>query len=284
VGLVIPTNEAGAAQELSALAVDAEQWGYDSLWVTDHVVGVRAMQGTYNDYWLDALTSLTWIAAYTTRVRLGTGVLVVPHRDPVLAAKMLTTLDLLSDGRVDVGVGTGWSRVEFRALGREALYEGRGRATDEALEVMRACWRGGPLDHEGEFFSIRHVVVEPTPVAPLPVWVGGHSAPALRRAARFADVWHPHDLPPDELRTLGDQLDATAGRAIARSVRLAVDEDGLDGLPELLDRYREAGCSHAVLDFRSLPCREVRDLAERAATLLFADWFSMELASPRAST
>src|ERR1700741_3965948 len=100
VGLVVPTNEPGAADLLHDLPARAERWGYDSLWATDHVVGVRATRGVYGDYWLDALTALTWIAATTKRVRLGTGVLVVPHRDPVLAAKMTATLDILSGGRL----------------------------------------------------------------------------------------------------------------------------------------------------------------------------------------
>ena len=98
VGLVVPTNEPGAADLLHDLPARAERWGYDSLWVTDHVVGVRAMRGVYGDYWLDALTALTWIAATTKRVRLGTGVLVVPHRDPVLAAKMAATLSSIAYG------------------------------------------------------------------------------------------------------------------------------------------------------------------------------------------
>jgi len=138
VGLVVTTNEPGAAQLVQQLPARAEQWGYDSLWVTDHTVGVRAMGGVYCDYWLDALTALTWIAATTSRVRLGTGVMVIPHRNPVLASKMITTIDVLSEGRVDLGVGTGWSRVEYRALGVESLFAQRGPVTDEAIEVMHA--------------------------------------------------------------------------------------------------------------------------------------------------
>jgi probable F420-dependent oxidoreductase len=270
VGLVIPTNAPGAVGTLRDLPGRAETWGYDSLWVTDHVVGVRAMSGVYGDYWLDALTSLSWIAATTREVRLGTGVLVVPHRNPVLAAKMVTTLDVLSGGRVDLGIGTGWSRVEFRALGIEHLYEPRGRATDEAVDVMLACWAGGEVAHDGEFFSFRHIVADPRPAQRPhpPLWVGGHSPAALRRAARVADVWHPHDLPPTELAAIGERLDDQAGRRIPRSVRLHVTEDDLVAVSDLVDAYFEVGCVRVVLEFRSQPCEVVTRLSELAADRL----------------
>jgi probable F420-dependent oxidoreductase len=270
VGLVVTTNEPGAAQLVQELPANAERWGYDSLWVTDHTVGLRAMEDVYGDYWLDALTALTWMAATTSTVRLGTGVLVVPHRNPVLASKMITTIDVLSGGRVDLGVGTGWSRVEYRALGVEDKFADRGRVTDEAIEVMRVCWSGGEVAHDGEFYAFRNVSVAPLPVQRPhpPLWVGGDSKPALRRAARFADVWHPHDLKPAELALTGERLDELAGRRVARSVRIHVTEEHLPGLADLVDSYFEVGCIRVVLEFRSQPCALVARLAERAAELL----------------
>ncbi|ORW68095.1 hypothetical protein AWC23_21950 [Mycobacterium saskatchewanense] len=284
--MVVPTNEPGAANMVRELPVNAERWGYRSLWVTDHSVGVRAMDGVYGDYWLDAFTALTWIAATTEMVRLGTGVLVVPHRNPVLASKMATTIDILSGGRLDLGVGTGWSRVEFRALGVQHLFEARGRVTDEALEVMRSCWAGGDVDFEGEFFAFRHVSAEPTPEQKPhpPIWVGGHSGPALRRAARFADVWHPHDIAPAELTAIGARLDEMAERAVPRSVRLHVNEKDLPGLSDLINGYAAHGCQHVVLDFRSQPCAVVARLAERAAELLALDAISPQRAHQSVST
>jgi probable F420-dependent oxidoreductase len=270
VGLVVTTNEPGAAQLVQELPANAERWGYDSLWVTDHTVGLRAMEHVYGDYWLDALTALTWMAATTSTVRLGTGVLVVPHRNPVLASKMITTIDVLSGGRVDLGVGTGWSRVEYRALGVEDKFVDRGRATDEAIEVMRVCWSGGEVAYDGEFYAFRNVSVAPVPIQRPhpPLWVGGDSKPALRRAARFADVWHPHDLTPAELTLTGERLDELAGRRVARSVRIDVTEEHLPGLADLVDSYFEVGCVRVVLEFRSQPCAVVARLAERAAELL----------------
>jgi probable F420-dependent oxidoreductase len=270
VGLVLPSNEPGGAAVLDELPARAEALGYDSLWFTDHVVGVRASSGVYGSYWLDPLVALTWVAARTTTIRLGTGVLVLPHRDPVLTAKMIATVDVFSGGRVDLGVGTGWSRVEFRALGVGDRYEARGRVTDESIEVMRRCWAGGSVEYDGEFFSFRHIEFEPVPLQPrLPIWVGGNSAPALRRAARFADVWHPHDLTPEELVEKGSRLDELAGRHVPRSARIAVGPDDLAGLPDTVDAFLAVGCTRVVLDFRSLPSDAVAVLAEKAAGLLF---------------
>ncbi|GGM64647.1 TIGR03619 family F420-dependent LLM class oxidoreductase [Dactylosporangium sucinum] len=271
VGLALPNNEPGAAEVFQWLPKAAEDWGYDSLWVTDHVVGVRAMAGVYGSYWLEALTALTWAAARTSTIRLGTGILVVPHRDPVLAAKVISTMDVLSGGRLDIGVGVGWSRVEFRSLGVERLYERRGAATNEALEAMLACWQGGEVAYDGEFYSFRHIDFEPTPAQRPhpPIWVGGDSGPALRRAARFADVWHPHDITPARLAEAGEELDERAGRKVPRSVRLGVTESQVDGIAELVDSYLEAGCVRVVVEFRSLPSEHVVRLGERAARLLF---------------
>jgi probable F420-dependent oxidoreductase len=270
VGLVLPSNEPGGAKVLDELPANAEAWGYDSLWFTDHVVGVRAMAGVYGSYWLDPLVAMTWVAARTSTIRLGTGVLVVPHRDPVLTAKMVASIDVFSGGRVDLGVGTGWSRAEFRALGVAEHYEPRGRVTNEALDVMRRCWAGGEIEFEGEFFAFRHVEFDPVPVQPrLPIWVGGDSAPALRRAARYADVWHPHDLSPAELKDKGARLDELAGHPVPRSVRLAITPEQLAGLPDVVDSYLEVGCVRVVVDFRSQASESIGRLAEKAADLLF---------------
>jgi alkanesulfonate monooxygenase SsuD/methylene tetrahydromethanopterin reductase-like flavin-dependent oxidoreductase (luciferase family) len=152
----------------------------------------------------------------------------------------------------------------------EHRFETRGRVADETIEVLRRCWAGGEVDYEGEFFSFRHVNFEPVPVQPrLPIWVGGDSGPALRRAARYADVWHPHDLTPDEVARKGDRLDELAGRRVARSVRIASAAQDLAGLPDAVDAYLGVGCTRVVLDFRSLAADVVAVLAEKAAASLF---------------
>jgi probable F420-dependent oxidoreductase len=271
VGLAFPNQLAESPAVLGARLAEIEDWGYDSLWVTDHVVGTRSMRGVYEPHWLEALTTLAWMAARTSRLRLGTGILVLPHRDPVLLAKMLVTIDVLSGGRLDVGVGVGWSRVEFRALGVERLFEPRGRAGDECLQVLLRCWAGGEIDFDGEFYRFRHVEFEPRPVqAPHPpIWVGGQSPAALRRTARYGDAWHPHDIEPAELAALAERLDAEAGRRVPRTVRLDVSGREPAALPDLVAEYGAVGCERVVLEFRSRPMGEMLLLAERGAKALF---------------
>jgi probable F420-dependent oxidoreductase len=271
VGLAIPNMGEDAPAAVRELPMLAEDLGYDSVWVTDHLVGLRATDEVYGAHWLEAVTALTWVAATTHAIRVGTGVLVVPYRDPLLTAKMLTTLDVLTDGRLDVGIGTGWSKTEYRALGAGDLFEPRGAVTNEALEVMLACWAGGEIDHAGTYFTIKHVRVQPVPrQSPHPpLWVGGKSLPALRRAAAFGDVWHPNDMSPLELRETGDRLDQLAGRPVSRSIRLDTSDEQLDRIDELVDEYRAAGAIRVVIEFRGRDLEQTRTRAEKAAKVLF---------------
>lgn len=271
VGLAIPNMGQDAPAAVRELPGLAEDLGYDSVWVTDHLVGLRATDEVYGPYWLEAVTALTWVAATTRTIRVGTGVLVVPHRDPLLTAKMLTTLDVLSDGRLDIGIGTGWSKTEYRALGVGDRFEPRGAVTNEALDVMLACWAGGEIDHAGTYFTIKHVRVQPlSRQSPHPpIWVGGTSRPALRRAAAYGDVWHPNDISPLELRGTGDFLDQLAERPVPRSVRLNTSDEQLDRIDELVDEYLAAGAIRVVIEFRGRDLEQTRTRAERAAKLLF---------------
>jgi probable F420-dependent oxidoreductase len=269
VGVVVPNTEPGAEDAVRTFPRHAEELGYQSLWVTDHLVGVRGMAAVHGPYWLDSLTCLAHMAATTSSARLGIGVLVVPYRNPVLTAKMLTTIDLLSGGRLDVGIGTGWSRAEYRALGVCDHFDARGRVTDEALEVMAKCWRGGQVEHDGEFFAFHHVTVEPVHEPRPPLWFGGQSGPALRRAARLADVWHPHDIGPHEVREIGARLDEMAGRKVPRSVRIHLGADDIPGVADQVDAFVDAGCSHVVIEFRSVPVEVTAAYAEKAAEVLF---------------
>jgi probable F420-dependent oxidoreductase len=272
VGLAIPNMGEDAPAAVRELPLLAEDLGYDSVWVTDHLVGLRATDEVYGPHWLEAVTALTWVAATTRTIRVGTGVLVVPHRDPLLTAKMLTTLDVLSAGRLDVGIGTGWSKTEYRALGVGDRFEPRGAVTNEALEVMLACWAGGEIDHEGTYFAIKHVRVQPLPAQSPhpPIWVGGTSRPALRRAAAFGDVWHPNDISPRELRETGERLDQLAGRPVPRSIRLDTSDEQLDRIDQLVDDYLAAGAIRVVIEFRGRNLEQTRTRAEKAAKLLFA--------------
>ncbi len=195
------------------LAAKAEALRCSSLFVTDHVVlpssAPRSVYpysptgefpgGGRQDY-LEPLAMLAHLAHATRRVRLGTSVLVVPYRNPLVTAKMLATIDVLSKGRVVLGAGAGWLREEFEALAAPP-FEQRGRVTDEYLRLMRLTWTEDPVTFEGEFYRVRDVHALPKPVqrGGIPIWIGGHTDAALRRAALLGDAWHPIGLRPPAL-------------------------------------------------------------------------------------
>lgn len=251
--------------------VAAEELGLDSVWFTDHVIGLKSYAPVYRGEWAEALTALTWAAASTSRVRIGLGVLVLPLRDPVYVAKVLATVDQLSGGRLLVGVGTGWAYREFEALGRGALFERRGAVADEALEVMRRCWQGGTFGWSGEWTSFKEIEFAPVPVqrpGP-PVWVGGQSGPALRRAARFGDAWHPYGLTPEQLRDTGDALDQQAGRKVPRTVRLGYTPDAKVEALRSVEGFVAAGCDDVVIEPKVETTAELlRELEELAAAFV----------------
>ncbi|MGE0387598.1 MAG: TIGR03619 family F420-dependent LLM class oxidoreductase [Gammaproteobacteria bacterium] len=252
--IIVPSEGPFATEAVQAAPL-LEDMGYDGLWFTDHVVGIN-YKPVYTNTWLEILTTVAHVAARTKRVRLGTGVLVLPYRDAVLTAKMLTTIDVLSGGRLDLGVGTGWSRGEFHALGRGALFEARGAATDETLDVMLRCWQGGTFGWEGRWTSIRKMEFEPTPVQRprIPIWVGarGTASAPLRRAAKYADYWYPtSDVTPAQIREGGALLDEMAGRAVPRTIRLLVPvTTPAAQIVDLLAQYRDAGCVQASVELK----------------------------------
>ncbi|TMR90819.1 LLM class flavin-dependent oxidoreductase [Nonomuraea basaltis] len=154
-------------------ALTVEGLGFDLLMVSDHVVITPDVAEQYPAPFYEPFTTLAWLAGATTRIGLGTTVLIVPYRHPLLVARMAANLNDLSGGRLVLGVGVGWARQEFEALG--AAYERRGRLTDDHLAAIRAAWAD-----EGDYRS-----------GGVPIWVGGGSDAALRRAARFGQAWHP---------------------------------------------------------------------------------------------
>jgi probable F420-dependent oxidoreductase len=186
---------------LLTFAREMEGLGYDSLWASDHIVIPHTIRSRYpysdtgqfplaaDATFLEPLTALAMVAGVTERVKLGTTVIVLPHRHPVLAAKMLSTLDHLSGGRVILGAGVGWMREEIELLG--APFDERGAWSDEAIRIMRACWRDERTRFHGRYFSFDDIGCFPKPVrGDIPIWMGGHSKPALRRIVALADGWH----------------------------------------------------------------------------------------------
>ncbi|MBI4504948.1 MAG: LLM class F420-dependent oxidoreductase [Chloroflexi bacterium] len=190
-------------ERLRAVAQGAEALGFHALWLSDHVVIPTAFTSRYpyarpgafqvaqTENFYEVLSTLGWIAGLTTRIRLGTSVLVVPQRNPVLTAKQLATLDALSGGRLIVGVGVGWFREEFEALGA-STFERRGAATDDYLRVFKAIWADETSSYDGSFYRLPPVRAFPKPVQRPhpPLWVGGTGPACWRRVAALGDGWH----------------------------------------------------------------------------------------------
>jgi probable F420-dependent oxidoreductase len=200
-GVKLPhTGAALATGSVPQRARELEAAGFDSLWVSDHIVLPTTVSSWYpfaadgratwpsDTPYLESIVVLAAAAVSTTRVRLGTAVLVISQRNPVLLAKQLAGVAHLAGGRLDVGVGAGWLREEFDAL--DARFAGRGARLVEWVELMRACWSGHPAEFIGRDYHLpAEVLVLPTPPAPIPVYVGGHSARALQRAGSIGDGW-----------------------------------------------------------------------------------------------
>jgi probable F420-dependent oxidoreductase len=182
-------------------AVRAEQLGYDSVWVSDHVVVPNANIPNFGETVFDPLVTLGVIAGATRRVRLGTTVLIVPYRNAVVTAKMVSSLDALSGGRVVLGIGAGWVAAESAVLG--VPFAERGAMTDEHLAAMQELWTSRQPSFAGKYTQFSGLTFEPKPVQKPhpPIWVGGHSRAALRRTAQLGAAWHPINRPPEELRT-----------------------------------------------------------------------------------
>ena len=223
-GIYLPTRGPLAEPDaITAIARGAEAMGYATIVVGDHIVFPVQVESKY-PYTIDGgfpgqgdaleqLSLLAFAAGVTERARLVTSVMILPHRNPLVTAKMLATIDVLSKGRLTVGVGVGWMREEFRALGA-ADFDERGKVSDEYLEILKKCWTRDPVAHDGQFYAfdalhcIPHPVQEPHP----PIWIGGHSTRSLRRVARYGDGWHPvgatsaSPLPPSEFQPLLERL------------------------------------------------------------------------------
>jgi probable F420-dependent oxidoreductase len=228
VGVALPTVGLDHGPELLLpVAEEAERLGFDSVWATDHALMSYERRSEYpyghsgteiamtpGMGWLEPLAALSFVAGRTERVRLGTSVLVLPYRNPVLVASQAATLHLLSRDRLILGVGAGWMREEFEALGLDPAE--RGERTDEYMAVLRTLWRDDPASFDGRFVSFEDVVlgVPPRDAVP-PLWVGGNTRRALRRALRHGDGWHGFEVFPEQMggiRATLEELGAELGR------------------------------------------------------------------------
>jgi probable F420-dependent oxidoreductase len=250
----------------------AETLGFDSVWVTDHIIVPQTMDLIYRDHMLEPVALLSHLAGLVPRVKLGTSVLILPYRNPVVLAKMLATIDQLSGGRLIVGVGGGWMTEEFAALGTS--YAERGNVSDECMRVLRAMWTQETASFAGQYTSFHDMQVSPLPVQQhLPIWVGGISPRARRRAAELGDGWHATNLTPEAMAEGVHHLKqlwtkhGRAGEPVI-SVRLPLFIDGvshevlayaprpgrdvlrgdIDTITTRLQAYQKAGTQHCVFE------------------------------------
>lgn len=296
---------------ITELAELGDTLGFDSLQVTDHIVVPAEIRSRYpynasgvmaahpeSDYY-EPLSLLAYLIGRTRRIKLGTSVLILPYRNPILTAKQLACMDQLSGGRMLLGVGVGWMEEEFRILGSPPFAE-RGAVTDEYIETFRRIWREGTTALEGRYTSTPVVGVNPRPAQAggIPIIIGGVTRPAIRRAARLGDGWQPFKLPPDELVAGLNELRAQARRfnrdlrefTISLRLGLRMTRESTERRPDEepwktlvgpardvllhLRTYHDLGVTEVVFDFRTCRPEEVRETLRLCAAQIipaFAD-------------
>jgi probable F420-dependent oxidoreductase len=229
-------------------AIQAEELGYADVWTSEHIIVPAGAMYPPSANFYDPVLTLTWAAACTRRVGLGTSVLVLPMRHPLPLAKELATLQNLSQGRLILGAGVGWMEEEFAALG--VPFNERGRRTDEGIAMMRAVWSDDPVSFEAKWIPavIDQMRMMPKPEKPIPIWIGGTSEPALRRAARL-DGWHGSRATPEQAAPLVARLRGERPEAeFAISLRAAWDGRDEGALRERLQGFAAVGVGHVMVE------------------------------------
>jgi len=252
-GLHLPASSSGVTSaDLVRFVRQAESLGFYCITVADHVIVPKNLSVPYpytidgkypgTGYHLETLTTMSFLAGASERIRFVTSVMIAPYRNPVITAKMLASLDVLSGGRVIVGLGVGWMKEEFDNLNAPPFAE-RGKVTDEYIQAFRELWTSDNPSFKGKYCSFSDIVFVPKPVQKpaIPIWIGGHSPQAIRRAARLGDGWHPIGgvptipLEPEDMARDLEMLEdyaAKAGRNM-KDIRVALKGS-------LFDREKQA--------------------------------------------
>jgi probable F420-dependent oxidoreductase len=268
-GLSLPHfRQVASPEAIRRVAQRAEHLGYDGIWVSDHIVIPYSAADRFGTMFYEPLTVLGFAAACTSRVRLGTTVIILPYRNPLVTAKVLSTLDVLSGGRVTAGVAVGWTEDEFKALG--VPFQERGALSDEYIAAFKALWTQDKPAFHGHYVRFDNIAFEPRPVQKphIPIWIGGNSKRAIRRAVALGDGWHPtRPLVEDVKAGLAYLREVCTQRGRdPRALTVAVRQplkfyDGaeasvkrrplLGSTQKIIDdigRYRDAGVQYVMLD------------------------------------
>jgi probable F420-dependent oxidoreductase len=307
-GLHLPASTPGLTSEyLIRFARQAEALGFYCLTVADHVIVPKnisvpypyTVDGRYPGagYHLETITTMSFLAGATERIRFVTSVMIAPYRNPIVTAKMLASLDVLSQGRLIVGLGVGWMKEEFDNLGAPP-YRERGRVTDEFIRAFRELWTKDNPSFDGKYCNFSDIVFLPKPVQrpSIPIWIGGHSRQALRRAGELGDGWHPIGgvptipLEPEEVARDLDILREHANRAgrDPQQIRIALKGSLFDREKQItpgkrrrftgnaaeiasdIQDYRQAGVDTMIFDVRRASPTETLERMEWMAKEVFA--------------
>jgi len=283
IGFHLPQVGPLATRENMRLAAQTvEELGFDSLWVSEHIVVPRKSATRYPGSasgqfpvppdmpFLEPISTLLFVAGCTERVQLGTSICVLPCRNPVIVAKELATLDVLSGGRLIFGAGVGWWAEEFAMLG--VPFQQRGARTDEYIQLIKKLWTEDNPSFRGRFWQIEEVGFAPKPLQKPhpPIWVGAWTEPGLRRAGRLGDAWHAAWTPPELLAQMFARVQAYAREAgrdpktieLTLRASLTATEDSQRTI-ERLKSYQEVGVSHLVLEMWVGSVEQFRQALER---------------------
>ncbi len=299
-GFYLPNSGAGAEPDaLANIAKQGDRLGFYCMVMPDHILQPNQVDSTYpysltgdilaagqsgDGEWPEQITTLAYLAGVTERIRLVTSVMIIPYRNPILTAKMLSTLDMLSKGRLILGAGVGWMEEEFELLDAPPFAE-RGAVTNEYLEAFIELWTKDDPKFEGKYVNFSNITFLPKPVQKPypPIWIGGQSKPAIRRAARLGDAWHPvgaipaTPLEPEELAenlVLLREYAEKAGRdpsKIQVSVKAPLYDSGdssgprrrftgsADAVRQDVQTYSDVGVTHLIFDFRTADPHQTKD-------------------------
>ena len=303
-GFYLPNSGAGAEPDaLADIAKLGDRLGFFCMVMPDHILQPNQINSTYpysltgdilaagqsgDGEWPEQITTLAYLAGVTERIRLVTSVMIIPYRNPILTAKMLSTLDMLSKGRLILGAGVGWMEEEFELLDAPPFAE-RGAVTNEYLQAFIELWTKDDPKFEGKYVNFSDITFLPKPVQKPypPIWIGGQSKPAIRRAAQIGDCWHPvgaipaAPLEPEELAenlVLLHQYAEKAGRdpaTIQVSVKAPLYDAGdssgprrrfsgsSDEVRQDIQTYSDVGVTHLIFDFRTGDPKQTEDRMAR---------------------
>jgi probable F420-dependent oxidoreductase len=254
-------------EAIRRVALAAEEMGYESVWTTDHVIVPKENIDPYGHI-LESVVTLAMVASITQRVRLGTSIIVLPMRNPVLFAKQAATIDAASSGRMIVGVGVGWNELEYKNLG--ANFKNRGKRLDEDITLLRSLWSSEHADFHGRYTHVTDSIFAPLPTRKeIPIWIGGNGEPSWKRAAALGDAWHATGAAPEGVAAAVNYFrEHKPARQFLISARLTIDMNPAvpptyeyrgaprrrltgsdDDIRATLREYVRAGLQHAALWF-----------------------------------